>query len=134
MKRILVYCGSATGSDPAYADAAISTARMLHQNGMGLVYGGGNVGLMGILADEMLRLKGEVIGVIPTLLVEREVAHAGLTELHQVDDMHQRKMKMFALSDACIALPGGIGTMEELFEAFTWTALGFHRKPCGVLN
>lgn len=134
MKRILIYCGSAKGNHPIYEEAAISTAQELVKRNLGLVYGGGNVGLMGILADEVLRLGGEVLGVIPQRLMEKEVGHLGLNELFVVNDMHERKAKMFELSDACIALPGGIGTMEELFEAFTWSQLGFHHKACGVLN
>lgn len=134
MKRIVVYCGSNAGDDARYADKAAELARVLHAHGLGLVYGGGNVGLMGVLADEMLRIGGEVIGVIPQKLVEMEVAHSGLSELIVVNSMHERKERMFALSDACIAIPGGAGTMEELFEAFTWTQLGFHHKPVGVLN
>lgn len=134
MKKILVYCGSAKGNDGVYQNAAITLAGLLVKHNLGLVYGGGNVGLMGVIADEVLRLGGEVIGVIPRLLMEKEVGHQNLTELFVVEDMHQRKAKMFELSDACIAMPGGIGTMEELFEAFTWSQLGFHHKPCGVLN
>ncbi len=134
MKRILIYCGSAKGNHIAYEQAAMATAQELVKRNLGLVYGGGNVGLMGVMADEVLRLGGEVMGVIPQRLMEKEVGHTGLTELFVVNDMHERKAKMFELSDACIALPGGIGTMEELFEAFTWSQLGFHHKPCGVLN
>jgi uncharacterized protein (TIGR00730 family) len=134
MKRIVVYCGSAKGNDSLYAEAALSIARLLAKHQIGLVYGGGNVGLMGIMADEMLNLGGEVIGVIPQKLMDKEVGHTNLSQMFVVNDMHQRKAKMFELSDACIALPGGIGTMEELFEAFTWSQLGFHQKPCGVLN
>lgn len=134
MKSILVYCGSASGSNEVYAEATRELARSLVQHNCRLVYGGGNVGLMGILADEVMRLGGAVTGVIPKLLMEKEVGHTGITELLVVNTMHERKAKMFEESDACIALPGGIGTMEELFEAFTWTQLGFHGKPCGVLN
>lgn len=134
IRRIAVYCGSAIGDDPAYRDVAIAMIGAMYKRGYGLVYGGGNVGIMGIIADEMLRLGGEVIGVIPKSLMDKEVGHAGLTEQHVVDNMHQRKAKMFEMADACVALPGGIGTMEELFEAFTWSQLGFHEKPCGVLN
>jgi uncharacterized protein (TIGR00730 family) len=134
MKRIVVYCGSAKGDDPVYAEAALQLARIMVKQEIGLVYGGGNVGLMGIMADEVLRLGGEVIGVIPQRLMDKEVGHTGLSQMFIVNDMHQRKAKMFELSDACIALPGGVGTMEELFEAFTWSQLGFHFKPCGVLN
>lgn len=134
MKRILVYCGSAKGNNEVYQASAVRFAQLLVEHNLGLVYGGGNVGLMGIIADEVLRLGGEVIGVIPKRLMEKEVGHQHLTDLFIVDNMHQRKAKMFELSDVCIALPGGIGTMEELFEAFTWSQLGFHQKPCGVLN
>ncbi len=134
IKRIAVYCGSAKGNDPVYVEQAKAIIHEMHKNGMGLVYGGGNVGIMGIIADEMLQLGGEVIGIIPQKLLEKEVAHHDITKLIVVQDMHQRKAKMFELSDAIIALPGGIGTMEELFEAFTWSQLGYHDKPCGVLN
>ncbi len=134
VKRIAVYCGSAKGVNPVYTESDLALTRLLHKKGIGIVYGGGNIGLMGIMADEMIRLGGEIIGVIPKLLLEREVAHHGLTELIVVSDMHQRKSKMFQLSDAVIAMPGGIGTMEELFEAYTWTQVGFHQLPCGLLN
>ncbi len=134
IKRIAVYCGSSVGDEEIYKTEALKLVQAMYQRGIGLVYGGGNVGIMGIIADEMLRLGGEVIGVIPKRLMEKEVGHTGITQQIVVDDMHQRKAKMFELCDACIALPGGIGTMEELFEAFTWSQLGFHYKPCGVLN
>jgi uncharacterized protein (TIGR00730 family) len=134
IRRIAVYCGSAKGIDPIYVEQAKAIIHEMHAKGMGLVYGGGNVGIMGIIADEMLKLGGDVIGIIPQKLLEKEVAHHGITQLIVVEDMHQRKAKMFELSDAIIALPGGIGTMEELFEAFTWSQLGYHEKPCGVLN
>jgi uncharacterized protein (TIGR00730 family) len=134
IRRIAVYCGSAKGNDPIYVEQAKAIIHEMHASGMGLVYGGGNVGIMGIIANEMLKLGGEVIGIIPQKLLEKEVAHHGITQLIVVDVMHQRKAKMFELSDAIIALPGGIGTMEELFEAFTWSQLGYHEKPCGVLN
>ena len=134
MKRIAVYCGSSKGDEEIYSSHAKELAQIIFDNKLGLVYGGGNVGLMGVIADEMLRLGGEVIGVIPQKLVEYEVAHQGITEQIVVKDMHERKMKIFEISDACIAMPGGVGTMEEIFEAFTWTQLGFHRKPVGVLN
>ena len=134
MKRIAVYCGSSVGDDEIYTSQAKRLAHVLHQHNLGLVYGGGNIGLMGIIADEMMQLGSEVIGVIPQRLVDREVAHHGISKLIVVDTMHERKNKIFELSDACIAMPGGIGTMEEIFEAFTWTQLGFHHKPCGVLN
>jgi len=134
MKRIAVYCGSSKGDEIIYSEQAKTLAQIIHSQKLGLAYGGGDVGLMGVIADEMLRLGGEVIGVIPQRLFEYEVAHKGLSELIVVGDMHERKMKIFELSDACIAMPGGVGTMEEIFEAFTWTQLGFHRKPVGVLN
>ena len=134
IKRIAIYCGSASGNDPIYAEHAKQMAQLLFHKGIGIVYGGGNIGLMGVLADEMIRLGGEIIGVIPRILYEREVAHQHLTELIVVEDMHERKMKMFNLSDAVIAMPGGIGTMEELFEAYTWHQIGIHPIPCGVLN
>ena len=134
MKSIAVYCGSSMGEDPAYAEAAREMAAALAARGMGLVYGGGNVGLMGVIADEMLRLGGEVRGVIPQMLMECEVGHRGLTELFVVSDMHERKAKMAALADGFVALPGGMGTLEELFEMLTWAQLGIHAKPVGVLN
>lgn len=134
IKRIAVYCGSSVGDDAVYMEQAKKLIHLMHQQQMGLVYGGGNVGIMGIIADEMMALGGEVIGIIPQKLLEKEVAHHGITQLIVVDDMHQRKAKMFECCDAIIALPGGIGTMEELFEAFTWSQLGYHNKPCGVLN
>lgn len=134
LKRIAVYCGSALGNNSVYAEAAVQLTQAIHSRGMGIVYGGGNVGIMGVIADEMVRLGGECIGVIPHSLLKKELGHTGITRLIEVENMHQRKATMFELADACIALPGGIGTMEELFEAFTWTQLGFHDKPCGVLN
>lgn len=134
MKSICVYCGSAHGALPVYADAARELARVLAQHNIELIYGGGNVGLMGVIADEMLRLGAEVTGVIPTNLMAREVGHLGLTRLHVVKDMHERKAMMASLADGFITLPGGIGTMEELFEMFTWSQLGLHRKPLGLLN
>ncbi len=134
MKKIAVYCGSSKGDEEIYSSKAKELAQIIYKNNLGLVYGGGNVGLMGVIADEMLRLGGEVIGVIPKKLVEYEVAHTGITQQIVVNDMHERKMKIFELSDFCLAMPGGVGTMEEIFEAFTWTQLGFHRKPVGMLN
>ncbi len=134
MPRICVFCGSTSGVRPEYAAAARVLARDLAARGHGLVYGGGNVGLMGIIADAMLEAGGEVIGVIPHTLMTREIGHTGVTTLHVVDSMHERKALMADLSDAFIALPGGIGTFEEWFEAVTWTQLGLHRKPCGLLN
>jgi len=134
VKRIAVFCGSATGVDPAFRKACIDLAGTLHSKRIGLVYGGGNIGLMGILADEMLRLGSEVIGVIPQKLVDIEVAHNDLTQMHIVPGMHERKALMANLSDAFVVLPGGIGTMEELFEMYTWLQLGYHDKPVALLN
>lgn len=134
MKRICVFCGSNRGVGEAYAEAARTVARLLAQRKLGLVYGGGNVGLMGILADAMLEAGGEVIGVIPHSLVAREVAHHGVTELRIVQTMHERKALMNELSDGFIAMPGGFGTLDEFFEVLTWSQLGFHGKPCGMLD
>jgi uncharacterized protein (TIGR00730 family) len=134
MKSLCVYCGSSPGSIPAYADAARDLAREMVSDNIALVYGGGKVGLMGAIADEVLRLGGEVTGVIPKALLDKEIGHAGLTRLHIVKDMHERKAMMADLSDGFIAMPGGIGTLEELFEVFTWSRLGFHDKPIGLLN
>ena len=134
MKRVCVFCGSSVGVKSAYAEAAREMGRLIASRGIGLVYGGGNVGLMGVIGDAALEAGGEVIGVIPRALSDREIAHTGLTELHIVDSMHARKAMMAELSDAFIAMPGGVGTFEEFFEAVTWTQLGLHRKPCGLLN
>ncbi|MEW6613255.1 MAG: TIGR00730 family Rossman fold protein [Pseudomonadota bacterium] len=134
MKRICVFCGSSTGFDPRHAQAARALGGTLAQRRLGLVYGGGHVGLMGILADAVLAADGEAVGVIPEVLMEREVGHHGLTELHVVGSMHERKARMAELSDGFIALPGGIGTLEEFFEVWTWAQLGLHRKPVGLLN
>lgn len=134
MKSIAVYCGASPGADPVYADAARGLARALVEHNIGLVYGGGRVGLMGTIADEVLRLGGEATGVIPKQLVEREVGHAGLTRLFVVKDMHERKAMMSDLADGFIAMPGGMGTLEELFEMVTWAQLGIHAKPIGLLN
>jgi hypothetical protein len=134
MKSICVYCGSSIGKDPAYAKAARNLAKAMVDDNIALVYGGGKVGLMGAIADEVLRLGGEATGVIPKALMDKEVGHAGLTRLHIVKDMHERKAMMAELSDGFIAMPGGIGTFEELFEVFTWSRLGFHDKPIGLLN
>jgi len=134
IKRIAVFCGSATGSDPAFRQTCIDLAGIFQTHRIAMVYGGGNIGLMGILADEMLRLGGEVIGVIPKKLVDIELAHNGLTHLHIVPGMHERKALMASLSDAFIVLPGGIGTMEEFFEMYTWLQLGYHDKPLALLN
>ena len=134
MKRICVFCGSAIGNQPVYREVAVAMGSLLARRGIGLVYGGGHVGLMGVVADACLAAGGEVIGVIPQALADREIAHARLTELHVVDSMHTRKAMMADLSDAFVAMPGGVGTFEEFFEAVTWTQLGLHRKPCGLLN
>src|SRR5690606_5800936 len=134
IKSICVYCGSSCGNQTVYAEAARSLAGARAARNSCLVYGGGNVGLMGVIANEMLRLGGEVTGVIPQALMDKEVGHKGLTHIHVVKDMHERKAMMAALSDGFIALPGGIGTLEELFEMLTWSQLDFHRKPIGVLN
>ena len=134
IRRLAIYCGSAPGSDPAFADAARALVREMASRGIDLVYGGGRLGLMGIIADEMLAAGGKVFGVIPQALVDHEVAHTGLTELHTVANMHERKAKMTELCDGFVALPGGIGTLDELFEAWTWNALGYHAKPFCLLN
>jgi uncharacterized protein (TIGR00730 family) len=134
MTRVCVFCGSSVGAKVVYAETAKQLGRLLASKGIGLVYGGGNVGLMGVIADAVLEAGGEVIGVIPRALADREIAHSGLTTLHIVDSMHTRKAMMAELSDAFIAMPGGVGTFEEFFEAVTWTQLGLHRKPCGLLN
>jgi len=134
MKRVCVFCGSSLGNNRAYVDYAEALGRLLAARNIALVYGGGHVGLMGIVADAILAAGGEAIGVIPQALADREIAHAGLTDLRVVDSMHTRKALMADLSDAFIAMPGGVGTFEEIFEAITWTQLGVHRKPCGFLN
>ena len=134
MKAIAVYCGASFGASPVYAEAARAMGRALVEHNIALVYGGGNVGLMGTIADEVLRLGGEATGVIPRQLVERELAHAGLTRLFVVKDMHERKAMMADLAEGFIAMPGGFGTLEELFEMLTWSQLGIHRKPVGLLN
>jgi uncharacterized protein (TIGR00730 family) len=134
LKRLAVYCGSAPGSNALFADAAKETARVMVERGVDLVYGGGRLGLMGIVADAVLDLGGRVDGVIPEALVNLEVAHEGVTELYRVDTMHERKAKMTELADAFLALPGGIGTLDELFEAWSWNALGYHAKPFCLLN
>lgn len=132
--RICVFCGSSSGNDEAYANAARDLGRTLATQGIDLVYGGGRVGLMGALADAALLAGGAVIGIRPRALVEREIQHVGLTELHTVATMHERKTKMAELADGFIALPGGAGTLEEIFEQWTWAQLGIHDKPCGFLN
>ncbi|TMJ13698.1 MAG: TIGR00730 family Rossman fold protein [Alphaproteobacteria bacterium] len=134
MKRLAVYCGSSMGTDPAFADTARALGEEMARRGIGLVYGGGKLGLMGVVADAVLGAGGEAFGVIPQALTDLEVAHRGLTELHVVDNMHERKAKMTELTDAFVALPGGIGTFDELFEAWTWNALGYHAKPFSLLN
>jgi uncharacterized protein (TIGR00730 family) len=134
LRSICVYCGASNGVDARYVDAAKALAAALVGAGIALVYGGGNVGLMGVIADEAMRLGGSVTGVIPTALMEKEVGHRAVTHLHVVADMHERKAKMAQLSDGFIALPGGMGTLEELFEMLTWSQLGFHDKPIGLLN
>src|SRR5579871_2561416 len=134
MKRICVFCGSSPGRRPEYREAAVQMAKELARRGIGVVYGGGNVGLMGALADTVLASRGEVIGVIPEQLMAREVGHKGLTQLHVVGSMHERKALMADLSDAFVALPGGFGTFEEFCEVVTWAQLGIIAKPCGMLN
>ena len=134
MKRICVFCGSATGASPAYADAARALAAELVRRRLGLVYGGGSIGLMGVLADAVLAGGGEVIGVLPRPLATKELMHTGLTELRLVGGMHERKATMGDLADAFVALPGGLGTFEETLEVLTWAQLGIHAKPVGVLN
>jgi uncharacterized protein (TIGR00730 family) len=134
MKRLCVYCGSNFGKSEVYREVARHVGTHLGKNGIGLVYGGGKVGLMGEVADAALSSGAEVIGVIPRSLADRELAHHGVTELFVVDSMHERKQKMANLSDGFIALPGGIGTMDELFEIFTWAQIGIHVKPFGVLD
>lgn len=134
MKRICVYCGSSRGNSPDYANAAKSLAETLVQEDLSLVFGGSSKGVMGVVADHMMALGGEVIGVIPQSLKDKEVAHDGLTRLHIVDSMHDRKSMMAVLSDGFIAMPGGTGTLEEIIETLTWAQLQFHEKPCGLLN
>ncbi|HEY2381664.1 MAG TPA: TIGR00730 family Rossman fold protein [Terriglobia bacterium] len=134
MKRVCVFCGSSSGIQPVYADAARALGAVLASRGIGLVYGGGNVGLMGVVADAVMENRGTVIGVIPEALVNRELAHRAVTELIVVHSMHERKARMAELSDGFIALPGGYGTFEEFCEIITWAQLGMHRKPCAILN
>ena len=131
---LCVYCGSSVGRDPAHREAAASLGRVLAANGVRLVYGGGAVGLMGVLADAVMQAGGDVLGVIPTGLFSSEVGHTGITELVEVDSMHQRKQRMAEEADAFLALPGGLGTLEELSEIATWAQLGIHAKPVGVLD
>ena len=134
LKSLCVYCGSSSGRIDDYADAARALAQAMAPRGIRLVYGGAHVGIMGTVADEVLRLGGEAIGVIPESLMKKELAHQGLTELHVTPSMHARKTLMAELADGFVALPGGIGTFEEIFEVWTWAQLGFHGKPCGLLN
>jgi len=134
MKRICVFCGSSEGNRPEYGIAAEEMGRELVRRNIGLVYGGGNVGLTGMIADAVLKAGGEVQGIIPENLMAREVGHKGLTKLHVVRSMHERKALMADLSDAFVAMPGGFGTLEEFCEVVTWTQLGLHAKPCGILN
>lgn len=134
IKRLCVYCGSSTGNRSEYAQAARELARAMVSRDTGLVYGGASIGVMGVLADAVIKEGGEVIGIIPRGLLAKEVAHTGITELREVDSMHERKAMMAELSDGFIALPGGLGTIEEFFEIWTWAQLGMHRKPCGLLN
>jgi hypothetical protein len=132
--RLCVFCGSKPGDNPAYAEAAAALGHMLAEQRIGLVYGGASVGLMGVIADATLQAGGDAIGVIPQSLVDKEIAHPDLTQMHIVSGMHERKALMADLSDGFIALPGGIGTLEELFEIWTWAQLGMHSKPCVLLN
>ena len=134
MKRVCVFCGSTPGNNPAYGALAAQMGKALAQRGIGLVYGGGRIGLMGVVADAALEAGGEVIGVIPKALLDREQGHGKLTQLRVVDSMHARKALMGELADGFAALPGGIGTLEEIFEVWTWAQLGIHRKPCGLLD
>ena len=134
METVCVFCGSREGSRLAYADAARRTGREIARRGLGLVYGGGRVGLMGAVADAALEEGGEVVGVITEALISKEIAHAGLTKLHVVGSMHERKMLMVDLSDGFVTLPGGYGTLEEFFEVLSWAQLSIHEKPCGLLN
>ena len=134
INKICVYCGSSPGKNPAYSQAAIYLARTMCEHGIGLVYGGAAVGVMGVVANAVLEAGGEAVGVIPKSLAVKEVAHENLSELHVVASMHERKAMMAELADGFIALPGGWGTLEEIFEILTWAQLGFHDKPCGLLN
>ncbi len=129
-----MFCGSSPGTEPAYEEAARALGRTLANKSITLVYGGGHVGLMGVIADAVLGAGGEVVGVIPRALLEREIAHTGLADLRVVDSMHQRKALMSDLAEGFVALPGGTGTLEEFFEVLTWAQLGEHRKPCALLN
>ena len=134
MRRVCVFCGSSPGARPAYAEATAEVARLLAGEGIGVVYGGGHVGLMGVLADTAMAAGGEVIGVMPQALVDREIGHTEISELRVVGSMHERKALMAELADGFVAVPGGIGTLEELIEVYTWAQLGLHDKPCGLLD
>ncbi|HOY20089.1 MAG TPA: TIGR00730 family Rossman fold protein [Haliscomenobacter sp.] len=134
MQALTVFCGANTGSDPVYTEVARQMGHLLASEGIALVYGGGKVGLMGVIADAVLEKGGKVIGVIPHFLAHKEVEHTGVTEMHYSETMHERKMKMFELSDGAIAMPGGFGTLDELFELCTWAQLGHHEKPLAILN
>ncbi|WP_238654116.1 TIGR00730 family Rossman fold protein [Paenibacillus piscarius] len=134
MKSIAVFCGSSEGASPVYKECAIQLGKELAARNLTLIYGGATVGLMGAVADSVMQAGGQVIGVLPHFLKQREIEHTRLTELIMVDSMHERKLKMSELADGFIALPGGPGTMEEYFEIFTWAQLGLHQKPCGLLN
>jgi len=134
LDQLAVYCGSSAGTDPAFAEAARATAAAMVREKIQLVYGGGRLGLMGMIADSVLEMGGFVYGVIPQALVDIEVAHPSVTELHVVETMHERKAKMTELADAFLALPGGIGTLDEFFDAWSWNALGYHKKPFCLLN
>jgi uncharacterized protein (TIGR00730 family) len=134
VRRVCVFCGSATGGRPAYRRAAARLGEALARRGLGLVYGGGSIGLMGVVADAALAAGGEVVGVIPRSLARKEIAHAGLTRLHVVPSMHARKAMMADLAGAFVAMPGGMGTLEELTEVLTWAQLGLHAKPCALLD
>jgi uncharacterized protein (TIGR00730 family) len=134
VQRICVFCGASPGARPAYRHATAQLAGLLASEGIGVVYGGGGVGLMGALADAVIAESGELTGVIPRSLVDREIAHRDVMDMRVVGSMHERKALMAELSDAFVALPGGIGTLEELFEVYTWAQLGLHQKPCGLLN
>lgn len=134
MKNITVYCGANPGNSPVFTDQAFSLGKYMAENKIGLVYGGGNVGLMGAVANGVVQNNGDAVGIIPQFLLDKELGHGGLTELIIVENMHQRKAKMYELCDGIIALPGGFGTMEELFEMLTWAQLGLHQKPIALLN
>lgn len=132
--KVAIFCGSRSGNDPMFAEKARELGNFLGSHGVEVVFGGGHVGLMGVVADAVLASGGKVYGVIPEHLRDRELAHSGLTELHVVKNMHERKARMAELADAFVALPGGIGTLEEIFEVWTWAQLGFHQKPCAFYN